>query len=183
MRLTLLLNRYAPAFERFGSQISAIHFIGSSKPWHSIPYRAPGTRIGSGFSASQTQIQTLSQNQAQVQIADKSFTESQSISQVSVQQAYDYASLVDRWYAVYDSHYRSQALVSGSLSDFDVKNCMAVWDKHAVPGTQQPNCSAGIQAVWGLFGSSVGLLDQKRLAIERIESARGRQGVYKHMPL
>ncbi|KAJ7161391.1 glycosyltransferase family 8 protein [Mycena crocata] len=30
---------YAPAYERFGSQISAIHFIGPNKPWKSLPYR------------------------------------------------------------------------------------------------------------------------------------------------
>ena len=35
-------NRYAPAYERFGPKISAIHFIGSSKPWHSILSRPPG---------------------------------------------------------------------------------------------------------------------------------------------
>ncbi|KAH9968597.1 hypothetical protein BC827DRAFT_1164258 [Russula dissimulans] len=34
---------YAPAYERFGSQISAIHFIGPNKPWFSIPWRAPGS--------------------------------------------------------------------------------------------------------------------------------------------
>ncbi|KAF9015621.1 hypothetical protein BDQ17DRAFT_1395866 [Cyathus striatus] len=34
---------YAPAYERFGSQISVIHFIGPNKPWKSIPYRSPFT--------------------------------------------------------------------------------------------------------------------------------------------
>jgi glycogenin glucosyltransferase len=38
----LLGNRYAPAYERFGPKISVIHFIGTSKPWHSILSRAPG---------------------------------------------------------------------------------------------------------------------------------------------
>ena len=38
----LLGNRYAPAYERFGPKISAIHFIGASKPWHSILSRPPG---------------------------------------------------------------------------------------------------------------------------------------------
>ncbi|KAJ7040421.1 glycosyltransferase family 8 protein [Mycena alexandri] len=32
---------YAPAYERFGSQISAIHFIGPNKPWKSLSYRPP----------------------------------------------------------------------------------------------------------------------------------------------
>ncbi|KAJ7293144.1 glycogenin [Mycena rebaudengoi] len=30
---------YAPAYERFGSQISAIHFIGPNKPWNSLSHR------------------------------------------------------------------------------------------------------------------------------------------------
>ncbi|KAJ6621169.1 hypothetical protein B0H10DRAFT_2019087 [Mycena sp. CBHHK59/15] len=43
---------YAPAYERFGSQISAIHFIGPNKPWNSLTYRPPfqshGTQTDSG---------------------------------------------------------------------------------------------------------------------------------------
>lgn len=38
----VLGNRYAPAYERFGPKISAIHFIGPNKPWHSILSRPPG---------------------------------------------------------------------------------------------------------------------------------------------
>ncbi|KAH9997698.1 hypothetical protein BJV74DRAFT_883311 [Russula compacta] len=71
---------YAPAYERFGSQISAIHFIGANKPWSSIPWRAPGSTTAQ-LAASQPL------------------------------QAYDYGSLVDRWYAVYDKHYRSQPVI------------------------------------------------------------------------
>ncbi|KAF8216015.1 hypothetical protein K438DRAFT_1901748 [Mycena galopus ATCC 62051] len=32
---------YAPAYERFGSQIAAIHFIGPNKPWNSLSFRPP----------------------------------------------------------------------------------------------------------------------------------------------
>ncbi|KAJ7751307.1 glycosyltransferase family 8 protein [Mycena maculata] len=32
---------YAPAYERFGSQISVIHFIGPNKPWNALFYRPP----------------------------------------------------------------------------------------------------------------------------------------------
>ncbi|KAF7347673.1 hypothetical protein MVEN_01524400 [Mycena venus] len=32
---------YAPAYERFGSQIAAIHFIGPNKPWNSLTFRPP----------------------------------------------------------------------------------------------------------------------------------------------
>ncbi|KAG6380868.1 glycosyltransferase family 8 protein [Boletus reticuloceps] len=78
---------YAPAFQRFGSQISVVHFIGPQKPWHSLPYRAPGS------SAQSTNMVV------------ESSTEPPS----AQQRAYDYGSLVDRWYNVYDEHYRSQA--------------------------------------------------------------------------
>ncbi|TFY83542.1 hypothetical protein EWM64_g456 [Hericium alpestre] len=71
---------YAPAYERFGSQIAAIHFIGPNKPWNSIPWRAPGSTA-----AQQDTSEPL--------------------------QAYDYSNLVDRWFAVYDKHYRSVSLL------------------------------------------------------------------------
>ena len=78
---------YAPAYQRFGSQISVIHFIGPRKPWHSIPYRAPG-------SSSSTQSTVM---------------ESSTESPATQPHAYGYGSLVDRWYSVYDRYYRSQA--------------------------------------------------------------------------
>ncbi|KAH0838011.1 glycosyltransferase family 8 protein [Lanmaoa asiatica] len=78
---------YAPAYQRFGSQISVIHFIGPHKPWHSIPSRAPGS------SAQSTNM----------------VVEPSTEVHVTQQRAYDYGSLVDRWYSIYDRHYRSQA--------------------------------------------------------------------------
>ena len=67
--LTALGNRYAPAYERFGPQISAIHFIGSNKPWHTILSRPPGA------------LYSLNK---QVEKGG---------------QVYNYDSLVDRWYS------------------------------------------------------------------------------------
>ncbi|KAH6916968.1 glycogenin glucosyltransferase [Coprinopsis sp. MPI-PUGE-AT-0042] len=87
---------YAPAYERFGSDISALHFIGKNKPWNSASYRAP-------------------------------FTTTSTSSKHSTQQAYDYDSLVDRWYAVYDKHYRSQA--SGESPSFEFTKYTSVWDE------------------------------------------------------
>ncbi|KAG1723438.1 glycosyltransferase family 8 protein, partial [Suillus occidentalis] len=89
--LLLLIRQYAPAYERFGSQISVVHFIGPNKPWHSIPYRAPG---------SSTQVPS-SQMEQQPTVSEPA---------KQPRQAYDYGSLVDRWYSVYDKHYRSKPI-------------------------------------------------------------------------
>ncbi|KXN88765.1 Glycogenin-1 [Leucoagaricus sp. SymC.cos] len=89
---------YAPAYERFGSQINAIHFIGPSKPWNAIPFRSPF-------------------------LAEKRATSSTTEPQSSPQ-AYDYDSLVDRWFAVYDRHYRSQPIITPS---FEVKRYPSAW--------------------------------------------------------
>ncbi|CAA7265924.1 unnamed protein product [Cyclocybe aegerita] len=96
---------YAPAYERFGSQISAIHFIGSNKPWNSLPYRAP-------------------------------FAGRQPDPPESAQRAYDYQSLVDRWYDVYDRHYRAET--SQSQGSFEVKPYPAVWDHHLAESPHPP---------------------------------------------
>ncbi|PPQ63767.1 hypothetical protein CVT24_004309 [Panaeolus cyanescens] len=72
---------YAPAYERYGPQISAIHFIGQDKPWNSIPHRAP-------FSSSRKPLDSLP----------------------SQQRAYDYQNLLDRWFDVYDRNYRSHSV-------------------------------------------------------------------------
>ncbi|TFK56666.1 hypothetical protein OE88DRAFT_45721 [Heliocybe sulcata] len=138
---------YAPAYERFGSQISAIHFIGSSKPWTDIPYRAPGSK------------------------------ESQEAAS-GPQRAYNYSALVDRWYAVYDKHYRSQPV--DAEAEFEVKLYSSAWDETA----------GGMPA-----GSALGLEELRRMAVEgmgmygggssgSVGIAGGRQeGEYRSMPL
>jgi len=98
-----LFLRYAPAYERYGSQISAIHFIGPNKPWNSIAYRPP-------FSASRPSEDH------------------------DPQRAYDYQSLVDRWYDVYDRHYRIQS--PPSQDQFELKRYTSVWD--APPSESTP---------------------------------------------
>ncbi|KAH8997338.1 hypothetical protein EDB92DRAFT_1933362 [Lactarius akahatsu] len=87
---------YAPAYERFGSQISAIHFIGASKPWSSIPWRAPGSVTAQSVASQPLQV-------------------------------YDYGSLVDRWYAVYDKHYRSQPVIPQAA--YASTRYAAAWDQ------------------------------------------------------
>ena len=92
------MHSYAPAYERFGSKISAIHFIGPNKPWASITYRAPGTKYG----------------------------QSSNTSLDSKARAYDYDSLVDRWFDVYDRNYRSEE--SPEQANFQFTRYDSVWD-------------------------------------------------------
>uniref|UniRef100_A0A0W0FAM2 Putative glycosyltransferase family 8 protein GLGEN n=1 Tax=Moniliophthora roreri TaxID=221103 RepID=A0A0W0FAM2_MONRR len=146
------LYSYAPAYARFGSQISAIHFIGSNKPWRSIAYRAPF------------------QNTSQVES--------------SQQPAYDYNSLVDRWFAIYDKYYRSQVIVPET--DFEVRRYVSAWDG-------QSSTSADLLSNTHLAaaGNSIGLEDLRRIAIEGMSTAgvglspdnASGEGEYKSMPL
>ncbi|KAG6840909.1 hypothetical protein C0991_003251 [Blastosporella zonata] len=113
---------YAPAYERFGSQISAIHFIGQNKPWNSLSYRSP-------------------------------FASQPIASATSPQQAYDYNSLVDRWYDVYDRHYRSQP---ASRPQFEDRRYESTWNQAGRPAPSEGTLS---------------LNELRRLAIEGISAA------------
>ncbi|KAI6047947.1 glycosyltransferase family 8 protein [Pisolithus marmoratus] len=146
---------YAPAYERFGSQISAIHFIGPSKPWHAIPYRAPGS--------SSTQAST-------------SMKEHPSSTDI-LPRAYDYGSLVDRWFDVYDRYYRSESELP--IQAFDIPRYTSIWN-------QQSNAASSEE-------STVSVLDLeelRRAAIGGMGSlttfSYGRtngEGEYRSMPL
>ncbi|KAG6334951.1 hypothetical protein ID866_4130 [Astraeus odoratus] len=146
---------YAPAYERFGSQISVIHFIGPNKPWYSIPYRAPGS------SATNMSGQTSS-----------------SMAPSTHERAYDYASLVDRWYDVYDRHYRSQSVLPSPR--FEVRRYTATWDEQSNKDVRSEEPSRVLS-----------LDDLRRVAIEGMNSlsissgsqTRGEGGVYRTMPL
>ncbi|KZT30838.1 glycosyltransferase family 8 protein [Neolentinus lepideus HHB14362 ss-1] len=135
---------YAPAYERFGSQISAIHFIGPNKPWRDIPYRAPGS---------------------------KEFQEEAT----GPQRAYNYSALVDRWYAVYDKHYRSQPV--GPEPEFEVRQYTPAWDDSTHVGAEA--------------GGAFGLEELKRMAVEGmgmysggVETAGERhEAEYRSLPL
>ncbi|KAF5388588.1 hypothetical protein D9757_004642 [Collybiopsis confluens] len=132
---------YAPAYERFGKEISALHFIGPNKPWKSIQYRAP-------------------------------FLSQQASSSSSSQRAYDYDSLVDKWFQVYDVHYRVQNIIQEPK--FEVQKYKSAWD--------EPSQS-------GISPSGVLDLDALRnLAIRGINSAgapenKYGEGEYKSLPL
>jgi glycogenin glucosyltransferase len=137
-------HRYAPAYERFGSQISAIHFIGPNKPWNSLAYRAPFTNQSSSDSP---------------------------------QQAYDYGSLLDRWYSVYDEHYRSETNFPQPAPE--VKRYESAWNETLDRGKQ-----AALPT-----GSTLNLEELRKLAIEGMKAApptfhdKSGEGEYQSMPL
>ncbi|THV07552.1 hypothetical protein K435DRAFT_847971 [Dendrothele bispora CBS 962.96] len=153
---------YAPAYERFGSQISAIHFIGPNKPWKSIPYRAP----------------FASQSSQQVSSAS-STPEPQ-------QQAYDYNSLLDKWFNVYDKHYRAQTIIPDT--EFEVRRYVSAWDEQSGTGAEFLSSAPAGGPLGG--AGSLGLEDLRRVAIEGVSStgfqphdrASG-EGEYRSMPL
>ncbi|TFY72792.1 hypothetical protein EVG20_g204 [Dentipellis fragilis] len=116
---------YAPAFERFGSQISAIHFIGPNKPWNSIPWRAPAS--------TETQENTS-----------------------DPLQAYHYGALVDRWYAVYDKHYRSVPVVPEA--EYVSRRYESVWDER--------NTGLGVTVISSPVKTAMSLEDLRRITVE-----------------
>ncbi|KAL1760905.1 glycosyltransferase family 8 protein [Schizophyllum commune] len=131
---------YAPAYERYGSQISAIHFIGPHKPWNNLAYRHPF-------------------------------------------RAYDYDALVDRWYAVYDRHYRAET--PATTSQFEVRKYVASWDAQAGTGDKDLASTPAVKA-----GGALGLDQLRRLAIEGLNAAGvpppegpKQGGEYRSMPL
>ncbi|KAJ7070853.1 glycogenin, partial [Mycena amicta] len=121
---------YAPAYERFGSQISAIHFIGPNKPWNSLPFRP-------AFQNHSTQ------------------------SDSGPLQAYDYNTLVDRWFAVYDKHCRAGSAMS--QTDFEVKRYISAWDEQI--GTSSDLISESITS-----GTALALEDLRKMAIHGIST-------------
>ncbi|KAL1748961.1 glycosyltransferase family 8 protein [Schizophyllum fasciatum] len=143
---------YAPAYERYGSQISAIHFIGPHKPWNNLAYRHP-------------------------------FVGRQPDTDSGLQRAYDYDSLVDRWYAVYDRHYRAET--PATTSQFEVRKYVATWDQQAGTGDKDLSSTPAVKA-----GGALGLDQLRRLAIEGLNAAgvpppEGPKegGEYRSMPL
>ncbi|KAI0830481.1 hypothetical protein BC628DRAFT_1530962 [Trametes gibbosa] len=148
---------YAPAYERFGSEISAIHFIGPNKPWVSITYRPPGTKYG------QPSSKTLDPKAP----------------------TYNYDSLVDRWFDVYDRHYRSEE--SHEHANFEFTRYDSAWDSGSSFGAEITR-----PASLPKHGGALGLDDLRRIAVEGISSytASAQQpeqppkvGEYRSMPL
>ena len=143
----LMSSSYAPAYQRYGSQISAIHFIGPEKPWNAIPFRPP----------------SLAENLATSSASSSGTT-------------YDYQSLVDRWFAVYDKHYRSQP---PATSPFQPKHYPSVWN--TLPSTSPPDLLSS--------GSHFTLDDLRKMSIEGMSGAgfdnisSTGEGEYRSLPL
>ncbi|KAG9007282.1 glycogenin glucosyltransferase [Tulasnella sp. JGI-2019a] len=101
---------YAPAYERFGKEINAIHFIGANKPWKSLPFRAPGSGANADVS-NETVASSLAQS------------------------SYGYSALVDKWFNVYDRHYRpavpfaSQPQDVSKNTSFQVPTYVSAWNQ------------------------------------------------------
>ncbi|RPD55899.1 hypothetical protein L227DRAFT_579376 [Lentinus tigrinus ALCF2SS1-6] len=147
---------YAPAYERYGSQISAIHFIGPNKPWASVTYRPPGVKYS--------------------QLSDKSLN--------AQAPSYDYDSLVDRWYEVYDRHYRSQD--HPQHGNFEFTRYDSVWDTGSAFGVGAEMAAPPSATV---PGAALGLDDLRKIAVEGMSSYSAaaqeapRIGEYRSMPL
>ncbi|KAG8850584.1 glycogenin glucosyltransferase [Tulasnella sp. 330] len=129
---------YAPAYERFGKEINAIHFIGTNKPWKSLPWRAPG----SGAAAQVTEPVAASS---------------------PVQPSYGYHALVDKWFNVYDQHYRPtfpsgpQRQEMGSQAPFQLPTYVSAWNQ---PRSKRPS-----EDLSGATSSAMGLDELKTLNI------------------
>jgi glycogenin glucosyltransferase len=97
-----------------------------------------------------------------------------------VPQAYDYDSLVDRWYAVYDTHYRSHSIVPES--EFEVQKYVSAWDEETGTGAELLIAGGGATT-----GGALGLEDLRRLAVEGMSVASGKgtggEGEYMSLPL
>jgi glycogenin glucosyltransferase len=95
-------------------------------------------------------------------------------------QAYDYGSLIDRWYAVYDKHYRSQPVIPQAT--YASTRYEAAWDRAGM-GSTAPTVPAA---------SAMSLEELRRIAIEgfagissasRTSVAAPSEGNYTSLPL
>lgn len=148
------IQRYAPAYERFGSQISAIHFIGPNKPWKDLPYRAP-----------------TSARQEEKAPEASSPSSSSSGFGTAPQQSYAFGALVDRWFDTYDRHYRQVP-----EQEFEERRYENVWDEPTPPSEVSLPPPSG--APLGLEE-----LKQLALQGGSTDSKREGEGEYRSLPL
>ncbi|KAI0347772.1 hypothetical protein BDW22DRAFT_1349839 [Trametopsis cervina] len=149
---------YAPAYERFGSGIAAVHFIGMEKPWKGLLYRSPGIKSSATMLGDGTK------------------------------RVYNYEALVDRWYDVYDTHYRQEP--ETQRNDFSLPNYSSVWDDETSIGADFP---AAVSMPASGSGGALGLDDLRKAAVEGLNtlspsssssmSASSSEGEYRSMPL
>ncbi|KAG8903496.1 glycogenin glucosyltransferase [Tulasnella sp. 403] len=138
---------YAPAFERFGSEIKAIHFIGTNKPWNNLTHRAPGSSSTTS-SASTGQL-------------------ANAVASSLIQPSYGYSALVDKWYNVYDAHYRPSVPSEAQKRDmrqrtnFELPKFHSIWN--AEGGKRLPTDSGGGDEGGGRPGGATMELDDLRL--------------------
>ncbi|KAG8947216.1 glycogenin glucosyltransferase [Tulasnella sp. 424] len=149
---------YAPAYERFGSEIRAIHFIGKNKPWKDLPFRAPGSGA-SKFSQPAQSSQEAPSSAADGVSQAGTLPASQAIASFLVQPAHNYAALVDKWYNVYDAHYRptiptdAQKKEMQARTGFQIPKYRAAWDN--LPKKQRVRTTSAIST--GINGHAGGI--------------------------
>ena len=94
-----------------------------------------------------------------------------------LQQTYDYGSLLDRWFEVYDRHYRSTTHTT--VSDFQVQRYVSVWENPGDIGAQLRAMTP--TNAWGLD-------ELKKVALQGFSSSgqsshRPEEGKYQSLPL
>ena len=156
------LTSYAPAYQRFGSQISNIHFIGPNKPWKQLPLRPAGTSSA---------------------VSPPTSPPPQEFGPPS---SFGYHALLDRWFAVYDRHYRPSPTISendlGSNDESLLTLTPSVPRYSSVWNSQVPsNAAADTSGI----GGPLGLEELRNMAISGVgESATGSgEGTYRSLPL
>ncbi|CAE6432689.1 unnamed protein product [Rhizoctonia solani] len=106
---------YAPAYAKFGTGVHAVHFIGPSKPWSGLSFRPPFI-ASSGREAAAYDIAAYSSG-------------AKNTSSQWRETAYSYHILVDRWYAVYDAHFRAELDAKDApKSEFEVHKYESAWE-------------------------------------------------------
>ncbi|KAF8585834.1 glycosyltransferase family 8 protein, partial [Ramaria rubella] len=145
----------APAYKRFSSDIKVIHFIGQNKPWSHTLFRS-----------------SSSSPRAQCSI----FTPD-----MGTEGSDAYSALLDRWFAVYDQHYRSAAVPIFSMAGellptpaFKETIYENVWD------------GGNFGLIVGATGGVLGLDKLRQLALEglgRTPTSQKGEGAYMTLPL
>lgn len=104
--------------------------------------------------------------------------------------AYNYEALVDRWYQIYDTHYRMEP--EPSQYDFQFQTYASVWDDNASLGAEAPSSIGGSSSG---PGRTLDLDELRRLAVEGLSSFESSanahagsapqpdKGEYRSMPL
>lgn len=138
-----------------------MHFIGQDKPWRGLLYRSPGIKS------------------SEANLGD------------GTKRAYNYEALVDKWYEVYDRHYRQEPTLP--TENFSLPRYASAWDGGGSLGAELPATNSRMTSGGG-SGGPLGLEELRKLAVEGLNSTAPRvlpaivpasstEGEYRSMPL